>query len=310
VNFAVEGAVDLVQLRYKPIRDVCVLNMCIFFLLLNTACDVGMTVVLAQGINLDDAFSEPVGPHSGYSRVLARELLALIMPGYLIVPYLVEPVFTILVPKYIGTIVARADERVKDPLATAWMHCIPIELSWRYADIVNNLSLCWLLLFLSSPRGWEACLYYCCFLLLIGVVDRCTLLRIARSWHTSRSLHQAFCFLLILPTGILGLAAVFWTRQASYYLHEIDKIHVFIAAGVFHACLFIVMHKRAHAGEPFVGGETYEQVYQRHLSHGRPGTYFNLNPVYELRKRAGLGEIGPAEGDHPLSLDLKAKKSR
>merc|ERR1719183_1146898 len=231
---AVEGAVDLVQMRYKPLRDVCVLNMCIFFLLLNTCCDVGMTVVLAQGINLDDAFSEPVGPHAGYSRVLARELLALIMPGYLIVPYLVEPIFTICLPKYLGVIVARADERVKEPLATAWVHCIPMELSWRYADIVNNLSLCWLLLFLSSPRGWEACMYYIGFLMLISVIDRCTLLRIARSWHTSRELHRAFCFLLMLPTGILGLAAVFWLRQASHQLHEIDKCHVFIMAGFFH----------------------------------------------------------------------------
>merc|ERR1719324_446174 len=305
VNFAVEGAVDLVQLRYKPTRDVYVLNMCIFFLLLNTACDVAMTVVLAQGINLDDAFSSPVGPQAGYSRVLARELLALIMPGYLIVPYLVEPIFTIWVPKYLGTIVARADERVKEPLATAWLHTIPIELSWRYADLVNNLSLCWLLLFLSSPRGWEACMYYVCFLMLIGFIDRCTLLRIARSWHTSRSLHQAFCFLLILPTGILGLAAVFWLRQSSYYLHEIDKIHVFILAGLLHMIVFIGMHKRAHSGDdPVVGSETYEQVYQRHLSHGRPGTYFNLNPVYELKKRAGLEERGPAQGDHALALDL------
>merc|ERR1719191_2334103 len=248
VNLAVEGAVDLVQLRYKPIRDVCVLYMCICFLLLNTACDVAMTVVLAQGISLDDAFSKPVGPHAGYSRVLARELLALIMPGYLIVPYLVEPIFTIFVPKYLGTIVARADARVKEPLFTIWLPKYPIELSWRYADIVNNLCICWLLLFLSSPRGWEACLYYCCFLLLIGVVDRCTLLRIARSWHTSRSLHKAFCFLLILPTGILGLAGVFWIRNSWHGLYQYDPTYVYIAAGLIHMLVFIALHKRAHSG--------------------------------------------------------------
>merc|ERR1719324_45944 len=305
VNFAVEGAVDLAQLRYKPIRDVCVLNMCIFFLLLNTACDVAMTVVLAQGISLDDAFSNPVGSHAGYSRVLARELLALIMPGYLIVPYLVEPVFTIFVPKYLGTIVARADERVKQPLATAWLHCIPMEMSWRYADIVNNLTLCWLLLFLSSPRGSEACMYYLCFLVLISSVDRCVLLRIARSRHTSRLLHKAFCFLLVLPTGVLGMAAVFWIRNSSHAVYGVDITYVYIAAGLLHMIVFIGMHKRAHSGDdPVVGSETYEQVYQRHLSHGRPGTYFNLNPVYELKKRAGLEERGPAQGDHALALDL------
>merc|ERR1719313_1771704 len=307
VNFAVEGAVDLVQLRYKPIRDVYVLNLCIFFLLLNTACDVAMTVVLAQGINLDDAFSKPVGPQAGYSRVLARELLALIMPGYLIVPYLVEPIFTIWLPKYLGIIVARADERVKEPLATAWVHCIPIELSWRYADIVNNLSLCWLLLFLSSPRGWEACMYYIGFLMLISFIDRCTLLRIARSWHTSRELHRAFCFLLMLPTGILGLAGVFWIRNSWHGLYQYDPTYVYIAAGLIHMLVFIALHKRAHSGEEFHGGETYEQVYQRHLSHGRPGTYFNLNPVYELQKRAGMEERGPA---HSLALDLKIKALR
>merc|ERR1719235_2087287 len=283
VNLAVEGAVDLVQLRYKPLRDVCVLNMCIFFLLLNTICDVAMTVVLAQGINLDDAFSKPVGPQAGYSRVLARELLALIMLGYLIVPYLVEPIFTIFVPKYLGTIVARADERVKPPLATAWLHCVPIELSWRYADIVNNLSLCWILLFMSSPRGWEACMYYLCFLCLISFVDRCVLLRIARSWHTSRSLHKAFCFLLILPTGILGLAAVFWIRNSWHGLYQYDPTYVYIAAGLIHMLVFIALHKRAHSGEEFHGGETYEQVYQRHLSHGRPGTYSTSTPSTSCR---------------------------
>jgi hypothetical protein len=215
------------------------------------------------------------------------------MPGYLIVPYLVEPIFTIWLPKYLGVIVARADERVKEPLATAWVHCIPMELSWRYADLVNNLSLCWLLLFLSSPRGWEACLYYVCFLMLISFIDRCTLLRIARSWHTSRSLHQAFCFLLILPIGILGLAGVFWARQAIPFLHEHDVVHVYIIAGLFHALIFIAMHKHAHAGDPYPGGETYEQVYQRHLSHGRPGTYFSTNPIYELKKRAGIEAYDP-----------------
>ena len=40
-----------------------------------------------------------------------------------------------------------------------------------------------------------------------------TVLRDARAWHTSRSLHRNFCWLMGIPTGVLALAIVFWLRQ-------------------------------------------------------------------------------------------------
>merc|ERR1719387_1466954 len=89
-------------------------------------------------------------------------------------------------------------------------------------------------------------------------------------------------------------------RQANSALYKQEKVHVFIVAGFFHVLCFVAMHKHAHNVDPYVGTETYEQVYQRHLSHGRPGTYFNMNPIYELKKRAGLEERGPPQGDRPL----------
>lgn len=287
VTMAVEAAVDMLQMRYKPIRDVAVLRMCVWFLLLNTTADVAMTVVLAQGMSLDDAFSKPVGEHAGYSRVLARELLALIMPGYLVVPYLVEPIFTITVPKLIGTVVARTDTRVKEPLARAWLHASPVELSWRYADLVNNLCICWLVLFLSSPNAWKAQAYYILFLCLIASIDRYNILRVSRAWHTSRCLHQNFCFLLVIPCTVLALAVLFWLRQASFYVHEMNPKLVYFIGLLTHFMFYSAALRFSLRGSAEPSSETYDDVLARHESHGRPGTYFNLNPIYELRRRAG-----------------------
>jgi hypothetical protein len=286
VSLVVEAVVDEMQLRYKPYRDVMVLLLAYSFYQLNTVADITMTVQLAQGVTLDDAFSQPVGEHLGYGRVLARELLALLMPGYLVVPYLLEPVARVGLPYWLGKVIARSDKHVCQPVATAWLKSPPMELSWRYADLVNNLSLCWFLLFLASPRAWEAQVFYLVFLCVLVVVDRVTVLRDARAWHTSRSLHRNFCWLMGIPTGVLALAIVFWLRQFTI-LGATDQRAVYGGTLFFHGVLFFVVLKGAVLGEPPPSGETYQQVVDRHRQHQRYATYFNTNPVFVLRHAVG-----------------------
>lgn len=287
-NFIVACTVDVVvdrfDYRYKPDRDVHVMTLCFGCVFLNTICDIFMTLKYAQGASLDDAFDSPIDKHLGYGRVLARELMSLIMPGYLLIPYLLEPLMRIVLPFWIGKLVARSDRRVTKQVAVAWLRPPPVELSWRYADVCNNLCVCWVLLFLASPRAGEAMLFYLVFLVLVGCIDKYCVLRENRSCHTSQLLHKRFCMLWGCPLTFLAASVGYWVHQSS--LEQYTGWHVICCFVVGHVVMYyslISLILREHEEELV---EDYQHVLRRHEAVGRTSTYFNTNPFCILRHDA------------------------
>merc|ERR550514_1071319 len=102
-NAIVAQVVSVVTLRsgfrQKDRRDMAILVLAFLATLLNTGIDIWVTLKIAQGKQLD---AVSLGDHAGYDTVLARELMALIVPGYLILPYLFLPMVEHVLPYFLG----------------------------------------------------------------------------------------------------------------------------------------------------------------------------------------------------------------
>merc|ERR1719240_1836746 len=127
-----------------------------------------MVMQIAQGTQLEDAFQ---GKSHGYDRVAARGLMTLIVPGYLILPYLVTPCFEHVMPYLMGTWFIRS-KRTSLRKAEECLQCPEFDICWRYSDILNNFTICLFMLHNASHMCYKVMIWLCIFLLLIASIDK------------------------------------------------------------------------------------------------------------------------------------------
>merc|ERR1719191_1338224 len=109
--------------------------------LFNTYLDSGIVVFVMRRISLNLAMHGTLD-ESHYDRVLAGELYALIVPGYLITPYLIGPVFEDLLPRFVYKYLVRSTTHVAGRHAENVFTSPCYDLTWHYSDILINLSVC------------------------------------------------------------------------------------------------------------------------------------------------------------------------
>merc|ERR1719393_333499 len=107
------------------------MGLAFLFCLLNVVADIWMTVKIAKGTHLDEAFE---GDEVGYDKVVVRELFALIVPGYLFVPYLLEPFVEYVLPYWVYRWLVRSDARFSPREAEKALEPPEMDIVWRYAD--------------------------------------------------------------------------------------------------------------------------------------------------------------------------------
>jgi len=314
----VDGVVENFNFRYKSQRDKYVMYLTFGFIMVDTIACLLVTVIYAQGASLDAAAD---GVSAGYERVLGEQMFGL-MPSYLLVPYFAEPL-ALYAPYYITKLLIRGHKDVTLPAASAWVRSPPMELHSRYADICNNLVVVFIMLPMATKDAMKGAIFYLAFLLVIHILDKVSLLRQARTYHTSRSLHNAFCIIWSVPLAVLAGSFGRYVVISSPHIaaHKHSQVLGIVAATLSHFVLYgIMLHfcgfanvlsheKNRNFDEDLLKNpgnsilsltkqarftDTYEQCLERHIKHGRCATYFNTNPVLLLRGKY-LGEV--AEGD-------------
>merc|ERR1719473_2290865 len=94
----------------------------------------------------------------------------------------------------------------------------PFDICWRYADMLNNFTICCVLLFLPSSYGWKTMLCLAGTYAGFFALDRYFLLYASsQTPYETFALSRAFCVGWSVPTGVLASLVAFWAVHARLF---------------------------------------------------------------------------------------------
>jgi hypothetical protein len=313
VGNVVELCVSWVGIRDKGTRDVIVLYVGFFAVFLNTVLDLLLVMEVAKGTSLDGAFE---GHRVGYDAALVEGVVAIIIPGYLILPYLAAPLFQYALPYYVSIFIVKS-RRVGIREAERSLEAAPFDVvPWRYIDFVNNTMVCLVMLCFTTPQSWVVFATLVFSFLLIILIDRYLLLRgCSEMMYTSNKLVKNFARLFVLPTATLCAISCWWGVKAGM-LPEWAPVAAFFV----HAVIYLVLleacspveltmksrmaHKlaeRVHMEqllEPAKLHNNYDEVVRNMEEEGHFYSYWNTNAALCLRHRYLKEAVPGADPDH------------
>jgi len=283
VAAVIERVVPWYRPRAKLVRDFWVLTLGFAAIFLNTVFDLWLVLQIAKGIEMDEAFE---GKHNGYERVLAAEIFVLIVPGYLFLPYFASPIFEHWLPFHMAKWIVRSRPSFATRQAELALEQPQFDICWRYADLINNFTICTLMLFFVSPGGWKVFLILILSIVTIYTIDYLKLLRFTnQNFYSTDNLSSTFTHMWALPLMCLLGVSLWW-------LHQIWPLPIYvpIIAAILHFTLYwTLLHFIQYRGESEKLGVSEEIPYKATLenlkAHGIFYDYFNTNPIFCLRHR-------------------------
>jgi hypothetical protein len=313
VGNVVELTVGWVGIRDKGTRDVVILYVGFCAVFLNTVLDLLLVMEVAKGTSLDGAFE---GHRVGYDAALVEGVVAIIIPGYLILPYIAAPIFLYALPYYLSVSIVKS-RRVGVREAERSLEAAPFDVvPWRYIDFVNNTMVCLVMLCFTTPQSWVVFATLVFSFLLIILIDRYLLLRgCSEMMYTSNKLMRNFARLFVLPTATLCAIACWWGVKAgvlpAWSPYAAFGVHCVIYLLLLEACSPVeitmksqIAHRLAESVhmerllETHSNKTTYKDVVKALESDGHFYSYWNTNAALCLRHRYLNEEVPGADPDH------------
>jgi hypothetical protein len=294
VGNVIEIVVEWVGFEFKAVRDMWVLGLAFIASLLNVFADLFMTMQVAQGVQLDESFhGDPVG----YDTIMGRELFALIVPGYLFVPYILQPLVEYMLPYVVFKWLVRTDTCMHLREAEKALEPPPFDIVWRYADSLNNFLVCMALLIFLTPTTGSIMFWLVLFFVYIYALDKVGLFHRSVTSYTCSALSDAFALWWSIPTGMFAGIVAWWGVKAGVLVQApaftmvsgIVLVHVLVYVSVVlllrsPAYCFITYQERHAHGE-------YADALQERRKHGKSWDYFTTNPGHCLKTWGSEDEL-------------------
>lgn len=309
----IETIVPWWRMRGKDRRDRVVLSLGFLATLLNTIFDLWLVMEIAKGTEVDEAFE---GKDTGYDRVLASELMVLIVPGYLVLPYVVTPLFEHILP-YVSIKSISRTRHVAKRNVELGLEPPPFDIVWRYSDICNNFTICTTMLLFVTPNAWKVMGFLTMFAFLIYGIDFLKFLRFtSQTYYTTHRLSETFTMWFSIPMTCLCAVATWWGMKSG---HVPEGLHLIPLIPAVYLVLYLFLLHLLMKRAKIVQGEadySYQDLLKGMEEEGRYGDYFNCNPVFCLRQRwlgvkepYGEGALVPfVPGKRYLQSGVKGKE--
>lgn len=274
---------EFVKFKYKSRMRKVQLLIIVPCVLINIFCDVGVTLYAAYTKHNESFPKNTEGDVDYGVALLQKELFILLVPGYIAIPYIGEPLATVLLPLWIGIWRIKADCRISPETAERMM------LSGEI-DIVNP-PLCDLILVTSTfmfsflwpaKDHWMFFIALVFFSALIYFVNRIRILRWQTAVYFSTSaLHTCECYLWMLPLAFLAAS---FGRAMSYddsvHNTSVHGIFAFMAHCLLHYILVRYVLPSWNKDKQPLYLKPYHEV-QRKMA----ASYRNTNPIEVLKSR-------------------------
>lgn len=299
-NAVVALVVDIVTrmagFHQKDRRDMAVLAMAFLATLLNTLCDIWIAAQIAQGTLITDSLE---GQINSFDRAISRELMGVIVPGYILLPYLIAPFFEHVVPYFLGKWFVRS-KRMSLRESEDRLACPEFDICWRYSDTLNNFTICLSMLMFATPYSYMVMCWLIAYLVLIYGIDKYKLLRYtSQTFYTTNRLNNAAMAWFVVPTGVLAGITMVWGCRCKFFNSNLH--HELVVIGVVsHVVLYALMSYIVRSWVSPANTETtpYGEMCNTLWDQGKVWSYFNTNPIFCLRsKYFGIKE--PGARNHP-----------
>jgi hypothetical protein len=246
---------------------------------------VGMGVHTADGRLLEtvNRFQEVVESYP-MQKSMGDQLFAYAFPSTYLTPFVLEPFLTVIVPMYFCKWLLRSHgECTKRDAELSMQFFMPMNLG-RYSDLLLNMCLGVLILFL--PGGYVLPMFLSMGLshIFIYLYDHWRVLRAVPDYCFSRSTVDNFgTGWLSLPTALTASCCVF--KGYHHYwedLHDWRLLCVMLwAFGIslgLHLLILKQIYKRKMA-------HSFSEMTYAELAKWEPKTWFSVNPVHCLRSK-------------------------
>jgi len=137
VTIEVESIVAGFRIKERDRRDSFTMGLIFVTIAINTACDIGIVVVVIHSTAKGMAAYGTLD-NSHYGHILAKELYALIASGHHITPYLPTPIFGDIMFYWIGKRKVHSTHCVARQKGKASLMCVYFAIAWRYSDLLTN----------------------------------------------------------------------------------------------------------------------------------------------------------------------------
>jgi hypothetical protein len=288
-------------------------TLAVFF---NTCLDLGTVLILAQGYSVDMAMKTQIANDSTMSpkaiaespnmqKALYVQLVAYIFPSCTLLPFLIEPLGTAVLPFAVGKALVRSRREVTVQDAELCLQNPPYDLS-RYGDILVNMMLTCMTMVFTYCDLWKLYLFMIISVIVIYAWDQLRVLRYTtKTVYATNTMDNAIMYMMAMPCGVLAMCLVFKAYGASHhgFLEDLRKnmegeigvapnrfdIFLYLLAAFFgHCLLHWILLKYVvwpiSDKEPVEEDNDADQTYAQ-LGAERPANYLNTNPVNCLRSK-------------------------
>eukprot|EP00928_Gymnodinium_smaydae_P077086 TRINITY_DN6024_c0_g1_i1.p1 TRINITY_DN6024_c0_g1~~TRINITY_DN6024_c0_g1_i1.p1 ORF type:complete len:992 (+),score=123.91 TRINITY_DN6024_c0_g1_i1:266-2977(+) len=294
---------EYVGFKFKDDKEACYMVLYLIACSLNIALDMLTTYFTAweimtalnfrtyHGQRLEHVPMFPEGFETyAIQRNLAENLYAYAFPSTYLIPFLIEPIPTIVLPRLLGHIIVRTHKELRGRHAEDWLACAPMELG-RYADLLLNMLLGIGIFYF--PGGYTATLFVWMAIshIYIYVFDHYRVLRVIPTCSFASMSTDWWCQVMLAPLCGTILACLIFkaNNQPGYY--SLDATHcvlvcfaAFVLHTVVHVLLIIHFVPMLGKKEPS-DQESDRRVPYSELSKDVAASYFSTNPIHCLRSK-------------------------
>mmetsp|Transcript_73374 Transcript_73374/g.202517 ORF Transcript_73374/g.202517 Transcript_73374/m.202517 type:complete len:970 (-) Transcript_73374:70-2979(-) len=291
-----------VGFRFKDQTAVCYMILFTVACLYNVLVDMVTTYFMAEKIMMELGFRTYYGQKLtevptfterfetyAMQRSLAENTYAYAFPSTYLIPFLLEPIATILLPLLLGVWIVRSHPEIQGRDAEGLVASIPMDMG-RYADILLNMVLGILIFYF--PGGYTHTL----FLAMAGshafiyFFDHCRVLRTVPSIMIATMEVDWWCQALLAPVCGLILSCLVFKANRQGYGYQLEGMDItkacvtaFILHSVVHTLLLIFIVPMFGVKPP-QDSELNSLTY-RDIGTQTAATWFSTNPVYCLRSK-------------------------
>jgi len=258
--------------------------------------ELGFRDYKGQMLNEIPTFTERFETYA-MQRTLAENTFSYAFPSTFLIPFLIEPIATVIGPFMMGVYVVGSHPEIRGRDAENWVAAAPLDLG-RYADILLNMVLAILIFYF--PGGYTHTLFIALGLshMYIFAMDQYKLLRSVPSITVATMEVDWWAQLLLAPCcGLIMSCFVFKGNCQDYgYCLEGPGLILSCAAAFFVHCIvhaLIQTYVVPLFGLPHVDEEGESCMTFKDVAQMNPVSWFTTNPVHCLRSEYVYGHQPP-----------------
>jgi len=293
---------ESVGFYFKDTKAVCYMILFTVACLYNVLVDMVTTYYMAEKIMMELGFRTYYGQKLtevptftdrfetyAMQRSLAENTFAYAFPSTYLVPFLLEPLATILVPLLLGALVLRSHSEIGGRDAEGLVASIPMDMG-RYADILLNMVLGILIFYFPGGYTHKLFLGLAGSHVFIYFFDHCRVLRTVPQITIATMDVDWWSQLLLAPVVALVLSCLIFKANCQDYGFCLEGATLIFTCGAAFAlhCIvhsILLIYVVPMLGKPAPEEDPCAHVTFKDVAEIYPTSWFTSNPVHCLRSQ-------------------------